>query len=72
MPLKDSKLAIVFETEEMMEETLLLLRYNCPDPDCDHVDTSWQGLGLHTRAVHGKVIWYVALVSCFLKFFHFT
>nr|VWO98916.1 Reducing polyketide synthase FUB1 (EC (Fusaric acid biosynthesis protein 1) [Ganoderma boninense] len=30
IPYKDAKLSISFETQEMMEETLILLRFNCP------------------------------------------
>ncbi|KII88284.1 hypothetical protein PLICRDRAFT_29860 [Plicaturopsis crispa FD-325 SS-3] len=56
IPLKDSKLAISFETQEMMEETMILLRFNCPDASCDHVATGWNDLRLHVRAVHGKMM----------------
>lgn len=57
IPYKDSKLAIFFETQEMMEETLILLRFNCPDPDCDYLGNGWGDLKLHTRASHGKLMW---------------
>ncbi|EGN95836.1 hypothetical protein SERLA73DRAFT_162550 [Serpula lacrymans var. lacrymans S7.3] len=56
IPHKDSKLSIFFETEDMMAETLILLRFNCPDPDCDYTGTGWGDLKLHVRALHGKVI----------------
>ncbi|KZT09676.1 uncharacterized protein LAESUDRAFT_646679 [Laetiporus sulphureus 93-53] len=56
IPYKDPKLSIFFETQEMMEETLILLRFNCPDPDCDYVGNGWSDLKLHTHAVHGKVM----------------
>ena len=54
---KDGKLNIVFETQEMMEETMILLRYNCPDTDCDYIATGWNDLKLHVRAVHSKMLW---------------
>ncbi len=41
IPYKDPKLSIFFETRELMEETLMLLRFNCPDPDCDYVGNGW-------------------------------
>ncbi|KAF9014196.1 hypothetical protein BDQ17DRAFT_1342259 [Cyathus striatus] len=56
IPYKDAKLAISFETQEMMEETLILLRFNCPDPDCDYIGNGWGDLKLHTRANHGKLM----------------
>ena len=59
IPYKDSKLSISFETQEMMEETLILLRFNCPDPECDYIGTGWNDLKLHTRGVHGKLMWSV-------------
>ena len=59
MVFKDAKLSIVFETQEMLEETLLLLRFNCPDPDCAYIGNGWGDLKLHVRASHGKLIWYV-------------
>ncbi|KAF8891405.1 hypothetical protein BD779DRAFT_1610673 [Infundibulicybe gibba] len=39
IPYKDAKLSIYFETQEMMEETLILLRFNCPDPECEYIAT---------------------------------
>ncbi|ORX38336.1 hypothetical protein BD324DRAFT_578052 [Kockovaella imperatae] len=52
----DVKLGVVFEDEDMMEATLLLLRFNCPAPDCAHMATDWQALEKHTLATHGTVI----------------
>ncbi|KAG6811707.1 hypothetical protein H0H92_006164 [Tricholoma furcatifolium] len=56
MQFKDAKLSIYFETQEMMEETLLLLRFNCPDPDCPYIGNGWGDLKLHVRATHGKLM----------------
>ncbi|KAG6370057.1 hypothetical protein JVT61DRAFT_12459 [Boletus reticuloceps] len=56
IPYKDPKLAIFFETQDMMEETLILLRFNCPDAECDYTAPGWGDLKLHTRAVHGKLL----------------
>lgn len=59
MPYKDSKLAIVFETQEMMEETLILLRFNCPDEECPFIARGWNELKVHVRGTHGKQLWCV-------------
>ncbi|THH20877.1 hypothetical protein EW146_g532 [Bondarzewia mesenterica] len=56
IPHKDSKLNIFFETQEMMEETLILLRYNCPESTCEFTATGWNDLKLHARGVHGKLM----------------
>lgn len=39
-----------------MEDTILLLRYNCPDGDCDVACLGWPDLHRHVRAVHHKKI----------------
>lgn len=58
IPYKDEKLAISFETQEMMQESLFLLRYNCPDPSCDHrMAMGWNDLKLHVRDAHKKQMW---------------
>jgi hypothetical protein len=59
IPQKDSKLMIRFETDDMMEETLILLRFNCPDSQCDYTATGWGDLKLHVRDTHKKMMWYV-------------
>jgi hypothetical protein len=45
-----------------MEETFILLRFNCPDPTCDYTATGWSDLKLHVRAIHSKFMWSVAAV----------
>ncbi|KAF8584109.1 hypothetical protein K439DRAFT_1633855 [Ramaria rubella] len=54
IPFKDTKLSIFFETQDMMEETLILLRFNCPDPSCDFTAQGWGDLKMHVRAIHGR------------------
>ncbi|CAL1705376.1 unnamed protein product [Somion occarium] len=56
LPYKDAKLAISFETQEMMEDSLILLRFNCPESSCDYIANGWSDLKLHTRATHGKLM----------------
>jgi hypothetical protein len=60
---KDARLSINFETQEMMEETLILLKFNCPNDDCDYIANGWGDLKLHTRAVHGRLIWSVTIFN---------
>lgn len=55
-PFHDTKLAMDFETSEMMEDCLLLLRFNCPDVNCDHVALSWPELKHHTKTTHDLLI----------------
>jgi hypothetical protein len=57
IPYKDNKLMISFETEEMMQDTLVLLRFNCPDSSCDYVATGWNDLKLHVRGIHKRFMW---------------
>ncbi|EJD05770.1 uncharacterized protein FOMMEDRAFT_77585 [Fomitiporia mediterranea MF3/22] len=54
MTFKDPKLAVVFETRDMMEETLILLRFNCPDEECPFIGKGWNDLKVHVRATHNK------------------
>lgn len=51
----------------MMEETLILLKFNCPDPDCDHIGNGWADLRLHTRAVHSRMMWFVIIPFRFIS-----
>ncbi|KAF4615447.1 hypothetical protein D9613_002504 [Agrocybe pediades] len=54
--LKDNRLSAYFESQEMMDEALLLLRFNCADKDCDYIGNGWADLRLHSRATHGKLM----------------
>jgi E3 ubiquitin-protein ligase ZNF598 len=50
----DENLGIKFEKQSILEDTILLLRYNCPDQTCDMVCQSWPHLKNHVRGKHGK------------------
>lgn len=39
-----------------MEDTILLLRYNCPDADCDVACLGWPDLHRHVRGAHHRKI----------------
>jgi hypothetical protein len=69
IPFKDQKLSISSETQEMMEESVILLRFNCPESNCDFIGTGWNDLKMHVRAVHGRQLWSVALFTFSISFF---
>jgi hypothetical protein len=52
----DTNNGIRYEKNETMEDTVLLLRYNCPDGDCDVACLGWPDLHRHVRAIHHKKI----------------
>lgn len=57
LPYSDAKLAISFETREAMEDTLILLRYNCPDERCEVTSAGWADLKMHAKRDHDRLIW---------------
>ncbi|KAL9935531.1 hypothetical protein V8E36_005879 [Tilletia maclaganii] len=56
IPFSDAKLSISFETQEMYEQTLVLLRFNCPNSKCEVASTSWGDLKSHARRDHGRLL----------------
>ncbi|KAJ5115326.1 hypothetical protein NUU61_001085 [Penicillium alfredii] len=52
----DDNLGIQYENDEIFEDTVLLLRYNCPDEDCDVACLGWPDLHRHVKSKHGKVM----------------
>jgi hypothetical protein len=52
----DKNLGISYEKPEIFEDTVLLLRYNCPDEGCDVACLGWPDLHRHVRSVHQKVM----------------
>ncbi|KAF2710549.1 hypothetical protein K504DRAFT_466953 [Pleomassaria siparia CBS 279.74] len=52
----DDNLGIHFENLDIFEDTLLLLRYNCPDGECDVACLGWPDLHRHVRTAHGKMM----------------
>lgn len=51
---KDGNLGIAYEKPEIFEDTVLLLRYNCPDATCDAACLGWPDLHRHVRSAHQK------------------
>ncbi|KAJ6164995.1 hypothetical protein N7470_003667 [Penicillium chermesinum] len=52
----DDNLGIQYENDDIFEDTVLLLRYNCPDEDCDVACLGWPDLHRHVKSKHGKVM----------------
>lgn len=52
----DTSLGIKYEKTEIFEDTVLLLRYNCPDPSCDVACFGWPDLHRHVKTQHHKVM----------------
>ncbi|KAJ5584717.1 uncharacterized protein N7459_004517 [Penicillium hispanicum] len=52
----DDNLGIQYEKDDIFEDTVLLLRYNCPDEDCDVACLGWPDLHRHVKSKHGKVM----------------
>ncbi|RMX88329.1 hypothetical protein D0869_01698 [Hortaea werneckii] len=50
----DGNLGIAYEKPEIFEDTVLLLRYNCPDATCDAACLGWPDLHRHVRSAHQK------------------
>ncbi|KAI8914863.1 hypothetical protein DFJ77DRAFT_37610 [Powellomyces hirtus] len=54
MAAHDRKLKIFFDSPEIYEDVMILLRFNCPDPGCDVACTEgWRELKDHVRKSHG-------------------
>ncbi|KIW17400.1 hypothetical protein PV08_04594 [Exophiala spinifera] len=52
----DDNLGIKYEKDVILEDTILLLRYNCPDRDCDVACLGWPDLHRHVKSKHGKMM----------------
>ena len=52
----DQVLGIKYEHKDIYSDTLLLLRYNCPDESCDIACRGWPDLHRHVRSIHHKVL----------------
>lgn len=54
--LRDDNMGISYEKQEIFEDTVILLRYNCPDASCDVACLGWPDLHRHVRTAHQKVM----------------
>ncbi|KAK6587395.1 hypothetical protein PZA11_000685 [Diplocarpon coronariae] len=55
-PRVDTINGIRYESSEIEDDSRLLLRFNCPDGDCDIACISWPDLHRHARSAHKKKI----------------
>ncbi|KIV94556.1 hypothetical protein PV10_02311 [Exophiala mesophila] len=52
----DDNLGIKYEKDVILEDTILLLRYNCPDRECEVACLGWPDLHRHVKTKHGKIM----------------
>ncbi|KAI0146819.1 hypothetical protein GGR57DRAFT_282550 [Xylariaceae sp. FL1272] len=50
----DDNIGIRYTNEDIVGDTVLLLRYNCPDTSCDFAGLGWPDLHRHVRSIHHK------------------
>lgn len=50
----DDNIGIRYTNEDIVGDTVLLLRYNCPDTECDFAGLGWPDLHRHVKSVHKK------------------
>ncbi|KAI0399756.1 hypothetical protein F4802DRAFT_588110 [Xylaria palmicola] len=50
----DDNIGIRYANEDIVGDTVLLLRYNCPDTSCDFAGFGWPDLHRHVRSTHNK------------------
>ncbi|KAI1428096.1 hypothetical protein F5Y12DRAFT_733617 [Xylaria sp. FL1777] len=50
----DDNIGIRYTNEDIVGDTVLLLRYNCPDTSCDFAGMGWPDLHRHVRNTHNK------------------
>lgn len=53
----DPSLGIHYGTNNIYEDTVLLLRYNCPEVQCEMACYGWPDLHRHVRNVHHRIMW---------------
>ncbi|KAL7788599.1 hypothetical protein V8C37DRAFT_387947 [Trichoderma ceciliae] len=50
----DTNIGIRYTNEDIVGDTVLLLRYNCPDDSCDFAGLGWADLHRHVKSAHRK------------------
>ncbi|UKZ66088.1 uncharacterized protein TrAtP1_007270 [Trichoderma atroviride] len=50
----DTNIGIKYTNEDIVGDTVLLLRYNCPDESCDFAGLGWADLHRHVKSAHHK------------------
>ncbi|SAM85944.1 uncharacterized protein UBRO_07859 [Ustilago bromivora] len=62
IPYSDKKLPISFETKEALQETVLLLRFNCPHPNCQIACTGWKDYKSHIKREHNRLLCQLCII----------
>lgn len=52
----DTNLGIKYATAAIHDDTVLILRYNCPEPSCDVACLSWRNLHGHVKGAHDRFL----------------
>jgi hypothetical protein len=54
---KDQKLSIYFSSNDIKQQTLALLDFNCPDKKCSVIcSTGWEELKTHVKKIHHSIL----------------
>lgn len=56
LPYVDEKLSIYFESRQDYEDTIALLRFNCPNLRCDAMCSGWADLRTHVKRAHSRLL----------------
>ena len=56
LPYVDEKLSIYFETKQDYDDTILLLRFQCPKPNCETLCSGWSDLKGHAKREHTRLL----------------
>lgn len=56
LPYSDDKLAIYFENKQDYDDTMKLLRFNCPKPNCEEMCSGWSDLKGHVKREHSRLL----------------
>lgn len=56
LPFVDEKLSVYFENRQDYEDTLSLLRFNCPNTKCEAMCSGWSDLKGHVKREHSRLL----------------
>lgn len=56
LPYADEKLAIYFESEQDYNDTISILRFHCPQPQCKRLCSGWADLKAHVKREHTRLL----------------
>lgn len=56
LPYRDDKLSISFEREKDYDDTIAMLRFNCPLERCEVMSAGWSDLKSHVKRDHSRLL----------------